>query len=204
VIKLASSANRDAIISATGGQEATAAGKKYYQIRGGGAVYFVSDRMLVHTNSSSVMPGLLGKNGKVELPSDMRAAAGKARGQIWQAQTNGSPLGGGPKGGEMFGIPAVAQPRYSVASQSLSGNTVDVRMEMEYADSGTARQAADSIEKMLSLFRGLAGAAPNDAKNRKAREFMESARVSTSGSTVVLTIRGSMDESDDFKMGFGF
>jgi hypothetical protein len=205
VVKLKSAADRDKIVKTAGGTEASAAGKKYYRTRAG-ALYFVSDRLLVSTSSDADMLKLLDKGGKVDLSADMQAATNRGRGQIWQAQSGSGVFGaqGGGKGGEMFGLTAPPPPRYMVACTTLSGNMADLRAEFEFNDSDSARKGADAIEKMINFVKAFAVAAPNDAKNKRAKEMFESAKVSTSGTTVTLTMSGQIDGTEDFKFGFGF
>jgi hypothetical protein len=160
--------------------------------------------MLVYTSSEAAMPRLLDKGGKVDLSENMKTATGRARGEIWSAQTNAGFFGGGNQGAEMFGITAPPPPKYMVSSISLSGSTARVRMELEFADTDSARKGAEALKKMFDFFKSFAGMGPNDPKVARARAMFDSADVSRSGTTVTVTMRGSIDSMKGSPWGAGF
>lgn len=202
VVKLNSAADRDKIVKGTSGEELTASGKKYYKTKDGMGLHFASDRLLVFTSTHTNMPKVLEKGAKVDLPDDLKTATGKANGHMWIAQVGPSGLGGGaggPKGGmDPFGFGALPTAKYSVMNVNLSGGEADFRSEMVFNDSDSAKKMAEALEKMLGLVKGFAGFGAKDEKSKNAAKMLESAKVTTSGSSCIMTMRGPIEGSTSF------
>jgi hypothetical protein len=204
VIRLNRNADRKAILAATGGREATAAGRKYYQTNMGGGLYFASDRLVVITPTEATLTGLLQKEeGKVVVSEDLRAALKRATGtvavaNVGQAAETTDVLGmmsvtavhfgpGGP------GIPMALGPRpkarTTLYSIKASGRKGTMRFESTYDSSDSARRVADDLKRNLG-------------QNRGSMFDVDSYDISRSGSTVTLTIDGVIRKRNGF-MPFG-
>jgi hypothetical protein len=188
VIKLRAKADQPKLISACGGKEATASGKKYYKANSGGALYFASDRVLVVTKNEPAMTALLQKENKVTISDDLKATANKGDGLMWMAAS-----GSAAEKGDMIGLfsvlanPAAAfqmggpkasgpKAKSTLMSIKVSGSKSSGRFESTYDSSDSAKRIADDVKKAMDA-----------AKGNKMADI-ESFDVSTSGSTVTLTI----------------
>jgi hypothetical protein len=219
VVKLKSPADKDKVTKAAGGTEATANGKKYYKTKAGGGLYFASDKMVVLTNSEGTLTGLLQKDdGKVVVSDELKGAVKRADGHLWAASVGADAnIFGGGAGGAKGGMPGFAAPpapKSSVMTGKLSGDEVAMRMELTFADADTAKKAADQIDAMFKLFRGMmegmekmvgkGPANPGQQKMQDTKKMFDTMKVTTNGSTVVITMTGPIDALDSFGKGGGF
>jgi hypothetical protein len=221
VIKLKSSADKEKISKAAGGTEATASGKKYYKTKTGGGLFFPSDKLVVLTRSENTLTGLLQKeDGKVVINDELKSTVKRADGDLWMAATasaanmfDAGGAGGGPKGGfPGFGTPPA--PKNSLATAKLVGDDVNIKMELTFADADTAKKAADQIDAMMKLAKGMmegmdkmfgkAGGNPAAAKMQGAKKAFDTLKVTPSGSVVTITMTVPVDSMEGFgKGGFG-
>jgi hypothetical protein len=223
VLKLKSSADKDKISKAAGGTGAEASGKKYYKTKTGGGLYFPSDKLVVLTKSENTLTGLLQKeDGKVVISDELKSTVKRADGDMWMAAAGSAAnmfdaggAGGGPKGG-MPGFGPTPAPKNSLATAKLSGDDVNMRMEITFADADTAKKAADQIDAMFKLMKGMmegmdkmfakagGGGNPAAAKMQGAKKAFDTMKVTTSGSVVTITLTLPVDSMDGFgKGGFG-
>jgi len=220
VLKMKSAPDKDKIIKTAGSQEATANGKKYYKTNWGGALYFASDKVVVLTKSEATMTGLLQKeDGKILISKDLQDCIKRADGHIWMAAvgSDANMFGGGMGGGGAKGPPglpaAPPPPKSALMTAKISGEEVTVKMELVFADSDTAKKAGETIEGVFKSLKDMMGAfvgkggkggLPADPKMQGAMKMLEEAKVSTSGSTVTITMKGPIDAMDGFGKAGGF
>jgi hypothetical protein len=214
VLRLKSAADRNRIVQAAGGSEATANGRKYFRTRAGGAIHFPSDRTVVLTRSEAAMTGLLQKEeGKVVISKDLQECLKRADGHLWAATVGAEthPFGGAGMAGGIPGTAPVPAPRSSVMAARLSGDEVAVRMELTFADAETARRASDQIDGMFKMFRGfmeMAGglARGGNAEAKKMQDMkrmFETVQITTNGPTVIITFTGPVESVEGFNKGAG-
>jgi hypothetical protein len=201
VFKLKVSADKQKISEKIGGVESSANGKTYFKGRTH-AAYFPSDKLVIITNSDSVMISLLQKDNKVTITEDLKTATGKGKGIVWMAATGtaaeesdflammsnlGNAFGG--KGG--FG-PKVAPPKTKMFTMSMnaSGSTMDVSVESTYDSTDAAKRVADGMQKMI------------DESKLKEKDKDTKVSISQNGSTVSMSASGPLDK--DKKKGGGF
>ena len=118
--------------------------------------------------------------------------------------------GGGGKGG--IGHTGPPSAKNSVMNASItSGGDVNIKMELTYADSDTAKKAKDAIEAMYNLiksFMNLAylakGVGADMKKMQDQKRMFDSAKVTASGSVVTITMTGPVESLDDFGKSGGF
>jgi hypothetical protein len=140
---------------------------------------------------------MLTGDGKVNIPEDLRTAVKKADGPIWIAATgNDGNMFGGGKGG--FGGPAPPSPKYMVATARPNGDEANIRVELVYGDADTAKRAAsaieDSVKKVKEFIGGFAkmgGPGNNPIQNQM--KLFDTLKVTTDGSSVILTMTGPID-----------
>jgi hypothetical protein len=218
VLKMKSAPDKDKIIKTAGSQEATANGKKYYKTNWGGGLYFASDKLVVLTRSESTMTSLLQKeDGKVVISKELQDCVKRADGHLWMAAVGSDAnIFGGGAGGDMGkgGFPGFAAPpaaKSALMTAKVSGDEVTIKMEFTYADADTAKKAGDAIEGMFKKLKELMGAFGGkgakggipDAKMQEMQKMFDSMKVSTSGNTVTITMKGPIDSMDGFGKGFG-
>jgi hypothetical protein len=217
VLKMKSAVDKDKIIKTAGGQEATANGKKYYKTNSGGGLYFASDKLILLTRSENTMTGLLQKeDGKVVISKDLQDCVKRADGHLWAAavgsDANMFGAGGMGKGGPP-GLAAPPAAKSSVMSAKLSGDEVTIKMELTFADADTAKRAGESIEGMFKIIKGFMdmaasmggkGANADAKKMQDMKKMLDEAKVTTSGSTVTITMKGPIDAMEGFGKGRGF
>jgi hypothetical protein len=207
VVRLNSSADQNALIAANGGQSATAGGRTYYKTRTGGGLYFPSSRLVVITQSESILTARLGRDeGKVVIGEDLRAATKRGDGLVWMAMSGQAAeqadfIGKIVGMANMFGAggpfapggppPRPTKPRSSVMAMNASGSTATIRFESTYDNSEVARKMADDLKRALDA---------NKAKIEAGSTF----DVSSSGATVTLRVSGPVNKkAGGFPFGLG-
>jgi hypothetical protein len=119
---------------------------------------------------------------------------------------------GGAKGG-MPGFGAPPAPKNSLATAKISGDEVTIKMELTFADADSAKKAADQIDAMLKLMKGMMegfeksfgkGGNPAASKMEGTKKMFESLKVTSSGSVVTITMTGPIDSMEGFGKGGGF
>jgi hypothetical protein len=216
VLRLKSAADKDKVVKAAGGTEATANGRRYFKTKGGGAIHFPSDRTVVLTRSEATMTGLLQKDaGKVVISKDLQDCVQRADGHLWAATvgSDATMFGDAGKGGP--GLPGMAPmpaAKSAVMTARLSGDEVAIRMEMTFADAETAKRAAEQIDGMFKMIKGFMEMAGGFAKGGNAevkkmqdmKKVLDSVQITTSGATVIITLTGPIDLVEGFSRGGGF
>jgi len=199
VYKLISSADQQRMISAVGGKEMTANGKKYYRTSTNGGLYFASNRVVVVATSENTMQILLQKSESSIIVSDeMRSVAKKASGTMAIAS-----IGKAAEGTDLIGMRSVqggffgpgglgvrsATARSTVLSFKISGDLGTRRWESTYDSSETARRIADDLRSKMD-------------QNPSMHSDIDSYDITCSGSTVTLTMKGPVKGKGKF-MPFG-
>jgi hypothetical protein len=109
----------------------------------------------------------------------------------------------------MPGVVAPPPPKAVVMNAKLqSSGDVVITMEMMFNDSDAAKKAKDAIDGLFTTFKNLmnmGGAmmkGPEAAKMQEQKKMMDSAKVTQSGNSVIITMTGSVDAFEGFgKMG---
>jgi hypothetical protein len=214
VVRLKAAAQKDQIAKAAGGTEATANGKQYFKTRSGGAIYFPSNKMLVLARSEYGLTGLLQKEeGKVVISEDLRAVVKRADGQLWAAAVgpDAGMFGGGAGAFGAPGVGAPPAPKSMLMAAKLAGDEANIKMELTFADAETAKKAAEQIESMFKMLRDMiagmekmVGGNPGMSKVQDAQKMFGTMKVTTSGSTVIITMTGPIDSFGSMGKGGGF
>ncbi|HJZ94326.1 MAG TPA: hypothetical protein VKE40_25910 [Gemmataceae bacterium] len=213
ILKLKKSADKDKIVKAVGGQQATANGKQYYKTRDSGGLHFASDKIVVITKLESTMTGLLQKDAsKLAISDELKNAVKRADGDLWAASVGSAAniFGGMDKGGGPPGFAAPPPPKSTVMSAKLQGSgDVSMKVELTYADADAAKKAATGIESMMNMVKGFMdmgaalGKGAQDKKMQDMKRMFESLKVSQSGSTVTITMTGPVDALEGMGRGGG-
>lgn len=192
VVKLKAPADRARIAKAAGGQESHLSGKTYLRTADLTCIHFATDQVVVVTSDPARMGRVLEKKSGNVLSADLKAAVRKADGQVWAASANTGRIGSGAdlKGDQRFNMSAMPDTVYRVTSLKVAGDRVDSKTELKFIDSYHAAKAMEIIQHSIQSESQLARIGVG--KTRDYGEMIAGAKASIDGSTITVTMTGTM------------